>query len=511
MDEDGGFTRRGAVGGLIGALALTGMPAIGVAPAGGGAGRPFSWELLKAYALGLAAKPFRGVPRADPRAASVDYDAVGRIQFRPERALWGKAGDDFGVRFFPLSKYAAAPVAVSVVAAGRAAPLALGADAFAATGPAAPVVLPGVSGFRVMTSGGDSDWLAFQGASYFRSSGALDQYGLSARGLAIDTGTPSAEEFPAFTHFWLEHGPGMLTVYALLEGPSVAGAWRFVNRRGARGVVQEVSCVAGLRKAVDRIGFAPLTSMFWYGEGNRPAGSDWRPEIHDSDGLAMFTGAGERIWRPLNNPPRAITSSFADLSPQGFGLLQRDRNFDHYQDDGVFYDRRPSLWVEPVGDWGRGAVTLYEIPTRGETDDNVVAFWTPAGAAKAGARYALDYRLRWLGDDPTALAAAIVSDCWTGTAGRPGQPPIAGAVKIVADFKGPNLAGLTRDSGVTAAVDVSHGKVLHAAAYPVSGQKGRWRLMVDVLPNGTGSAEMRAYLRRGGGALSETLLRQIPA
>ena len=507
MDGDGAFTRRVAVGGLIAGAALAGAARAFGAPVE----RPFSWDLLKAYALGLAAKPFRGAPRSDPRAAVVDYDAVGRIQFRPERTQWGRAGDDFGVRFFPLSKYAAAPVAISIVEGGRAATLALGPDAFSTNGPAPPPVLPGVSGFRLMTRGGGSDWLAFQGASYFRSSGALDQYGLSARGLAIGTGTASPEEFPAFTHFWLEHGPGALTIYALLEGPSVAGAWRFVNRRGPKGVVQEVSCVAGLRRSVERIGFAPLTSMFWYGEGNRLHGSDWRPEIHDSDGLAMFTGAGERIWRPLNNPPRAITSSFADASPQGFGLLQRDRNFDHYQDDGVFYDRRPSLWVEPIGDWGRGAVTLYEIPTRGETDDNAVAFWTPAAPAKAGARYALDYRLRWLGDDPTALAAAIVSDCWTGTAGRPGQAPIAGAVKIVADFKGPNLAGLTRDSGVTAAVDVSHGEVLHAAAYPVSGQKARWRLMVDVLPNGTGSAEMRAYLRRGGGALSETLLRQIPA
>jgi glucans biosynthesis protein len=189
-----------------------------------------------------------------------------------------------------------------------------------------------------MNPGGQGDWLAFQGASYFRTAGPLDQYGLSARGLAIDTGLSKPEEFPRFTKFWLEQGPGdAITVYALLDSPSAAGAWRFVNRRTPAGIVQDVSMSLQLRNDVTRLGLAPLTSMFWYGEGQRDKAIDWRPEIHDSDGLAMTTGRGEQIWRPLNNPSRAILNSFADRDPKAFGLLQRDRNFDHYQDDGVFY------------------------------------------------------------------------------------------------------------------------------------------------------------------------------
>ena len=137
--------------------------------------------------------------------------------------------------------------------------------------------------------------------------------------------------------------------------------------------------------------------MFWYGENQPAAAGDWRPEIHDSDGLAIWSGAGERLWRPLADPPRVVTNAFADKNPRGFGLLQRDRAFDHYQDDGAFYDRRPSAWVEPIGDWGAGAVELVEIPTGDETSDNIVAFWTPAAPVKAGDALSYRYRLSWAG------------------------------------------------------------------------------------------------------------------
>ena len=343
-----------------------------------------------------------------------------------------------------------------------------------------------------------------------RSAGALDQYGLSARGLAVDTGLGHAEEFPRFSHFWLERGPGdALTIYALLDSPSVAGAWRFINRHTPAGIIQDVSFVATLRKDVERLGIAPLTSMFWYGEGSRDKAIDWRPEIHDSDGLAMLTGTGERIWRPLDNPAQPITNSFGDKDPKGFGLLQRDRNCDHYQDDGVFYEKRPSLWVEPLGPWGPGAVTLFELPTRGETDDNIVAFWTPAAPAKAGARYELQYRLHWAADDPTPMRVARAVDCWRGVAGRPGTEPIPDATRLVVDFTGPTLAGLDRSSGIEPIVSLSFGKPISSVAYPVVGATDRWRMIVDVGHKRGETTDLRAYLRRGGAALTETLLYQF--
>ena len=476
------------------------------------AGEPFSWERLCAQAKRIAHQPWREVKPTDG-AHAVDFDTVGQISYREDKTLWADH-DGFGVRFFPVNKAAPMPVSIYMVENGRARPFTFSPDLFTLTPDAKtgrkPTLLPGFGGFRVMNPGDVGDWLAYQGASYFRSAGALDQYGLSARGLAINTGIDGKEEFPVFTSFWLERGPGeAITIYALLEGESGAGAWRFVNRHSKVGVTQDVSLAFWLRRDVARIGFAPLTSMFWYGEGNRVQGIDWRPEIHDSDGLELWTGQGERLWRPLTNPRTPTINSFADKGPRGFGLLQRDRHFDHYQDDGAFYEKRPSLWVEPRGNWGAGAVMLYEIPTIREYEDNIVAFWTPAGAARAGRQYTMDYQLRWIAADPAEGPMARVVDCWTGIAGPPGTDPIPGAVRLVADFVGDTLDGLTRTSGVEPVVSVQQGKVIEAVTYPVVGMAKRWRLIVDVaMPHG-GSADLRAYLKRGGGALSETLLYQL--
>ena len=180
-----------------------------------------------------------------------------------------------------------------------------------------------------------------------------------------------------------------MTIYALLEGPSITGAYKFVLQRG-KGVLMDIECRLFLRRDVGRFGLAPLTSMYWYSETVKPTGIDWRPEVHDSDGLAMWNGAGERIWRPLNNPTQTRASSFSDNNPKGFGLLQRDRGFDHYQ-DGVYYEKRPSLWVEPLGAWGEGSVQLIEIPTDDEIHDNVLACWVPKAPATAGSSVALKY------------------------------------------------------------------------------------------------------------------------
>jgi glucans biosynthesis protein len=488
---------------LAGAASLTAtLPLPAAAP-----GQAFSWEALKQQALALARRPYVAPPPPPSGSSSVDYDAMINIAYKIEDTIWPDSATP--IRFFPLNRYAHTPVAISLVENGRARRFDFRRDLFSGA-ERLPADVAGFSGFRVMNPGGRGDWLAFQGASYFRSAGPLHQYGLSARGLAIDTGLGRPEEFPRFTHFWLERGPGdALTVYALLDSPSAAGAWRFVNRRSPTAFTQEVSLVLSLRKDVERLGFAPLTSMFWYGEGSRDKAVDWRPEIHDSDGLAVLTGAGERLWRPLNNPPRPTTNSFIDRDPKGFGLLQRDRNFDHYQDEGVYYDKRPSLWVEPQGSWGPGAVTLFEIPTRGETDDNIVAFWVPAAPAKAGNRYTLDYRLHWVGSEPRPAAVARAVDCWRGVAGRPGTEPLANATRLVADFAGPNLAGLDRSSGVEAVVSLSAGQPISSVAYPVVGAENRWRMIVDVPHKSGETTDLRAYLKRKDAALTETLLYQF--
>ena len=479
-----------------------------------GPAEPFSFEALGRRAQGLARQPYRIRSGPAPeRIHAVDYDAFGKIAYRSSAALWGAAPGDQGVRFFPMGRPSPRPVAMHVVSQGQARPVLYSPRLFdIPTG--SPVLAlgdqAGFGGFRVMNADHATDWLAFLGASYFRAADPFNQYGLSARGLAIDSATPKPEEFPEFTAFWIEQAAGgQLVVYALLEGPSVAGAYRFVNSRSPKGLVQETSVQLYFRSAVERLGLAPLTSMYWYGESDRPALSDWRPQIHDSDGLAIWTGAGERIWRPLANPARVSSNAFQDKGPRGFGLMQRDRRFADYQDDGVFYERRPSVWVEPVGDWGAGSVQLVEIPTTRETDDNIVAFWTPAQPVRAGGSLAYGYRLYWTDQEPAPVGVARVIATRSGQGGRPGWPSPPGRRRFAVDFAGGALEALTARGAAEPVVSSSRGQPQEVAAYPVVGQHA-WRLIFDIDVDPAAPPDLRAYLRRGGEALTETWIYQPP-
>ncbi|HKR87417.1 MAG TPA: glucan biosynthesis protein D [Phenylobacterium sp.] len=510
MDVD----RRWTLSAILAALApATGSWAAGAAWPGEaplGPAQPFSFEELKARARSLAAQPHRPAPApAAELLRAIDYDAFGRVTYKPQATLWRGAD---GVRLFPLASGSSAPVAIHVVSGGQARPVLHAASLFDMPADSPVRRLgdqAGFGGFRLMNADDRTDWAAWLRASYWRSADPFNQYGLSARGLAIDTATASPEEFPVFTSFWIEHPPaGGPIVYALLDGPSVAGAYRIGHERGPGGLKQRITAQLNFRKAVARLGLAPLTSMYWYGQSERTPADDWRPQIHDSDGLAIWTGAGERIWRPLHNPPRVTTSTFLDRRPRGYGLMQRDRNFADYQDDGVFYEKRPSAWVEPLGDWGAGSVQLVEIPTKRETEDNIVAFWTPARTVGRGTRLDVDYRLHWSDQEPAAPGVARVTATRFGQGGRPGEPVQAGRRKFVVDFAGATLAGLERGDAEPV-VSASRGAAVAAAAYPVVGQTG-WRLMfdIDIAP---GVTDLRAYLRKGESALTETWIYQVAA
>ncbi|MBX6323273.1 MAG: glucan biosynthesis protein D, partial [Rhodospirillaceae bacterium] len=353
-------------------------------------------------------------------------------------------------------------------------------------------------------------WVSFLGASYFRAKGELGQVGLSARGIAIAPGAGGPEEFPDFLAFWFAPAPtdaDPLTVYALLDGPSLAGAYRFLLRR-TKGVVMDIEKTLFLRRPVERLGLAPLTTMYWYSETVKRAAIDWRPEVHDSDGLALWTGAGEHIWRPLNNPAHPTISSFVDERPRGFGLLQRDRVFDHYL-DGVRYDRRPSAWVEPLDDWGRGAVQLVELPTDDEIHDNVVAYWLPEQPTAAGQRIALRYRLHWLADEPYPSPLARCVATRLGRGGQPGRPRPEGVRKFMVEFLGGPLADLPYGTKPEAVLWASRGTFSYVFTEAVPDDvPGHWRAQFDLTVAGSDPVEMRLYLRAGDKALSETWLYQ---
>lgn len=475
----------------------------------------FSFERLSAMARALAESPYQPPPTVQAAALDrIDYDLIQQIRFRPEKALWAGTDSPFKVQFFHLHSGVRQPVRIFVVENGQERELAYSPDTFDYGRTGLQSELPanlGFAGFRVMNPDGKTDWLAFQGASYFRTAGAQNQYGLSARGIAIDTALPGRqEEFPLFTAFWLERpasGSDTLRIHALLEGPSLTGAYRFDCRQG-NGQVMAVRAELFPRTAIERLGVAPLTSMFWYGENNRYDAIDWRPEVHDSDGLALWTGSGERIWRPLINPRRVETSSFVDHSPRGFGLLQRDRAFDHYQDDSAFYEKRPSLWVEPLGDWGEGAVQLVEIPTDDEIHDNIVAYWVPARPVAGGERLRFDYRLHWLAGEPYPSAAVgRVVATRIGRGGVPGQPHsrAPSLYKFAIDFTGGPLAALAQRYDVEMVVTASRGEIVNPYALKVVGTEN-WRGVFDIdLPDNE-LVELRAYLRLDGRPLTETWL-----
>ena len=379
----------------------------------------------------------------------------------------------------------------------------------------------GYAGLRLHTAlnqpGYKDELVVFQGASYFRALGAGQRYGLSARGLAIDTVGAAAEEFPRFSTFWLQQpapGARSVVVLALLESARATGAYRFDITPG-RETVTEVRARLYLRPgtaAPATLGLAPLTSMFLFGE-NQPQAADFRPEVHDSDGLLIAGGDGEWIWRPLQNPQRPLVSSFAQRSPRGFGLMQRDRRFDAYEDTEAHYERRPSAWVEPIGDWGAGRVELVQLPTPDETHDNVVAYWVPERLPAPGQALEFAYRLRWQGDAPTGPPGAWVRQTRTG---RSYAALAAGEQQFIVDFSGPALATLAADADVQPVVSSSdNGALTEVNAWRHTGADpslAGWRLSLRVrVRDPARPVELRAFLRTATHTLSETWSHLIPA
>lgn len=481
---------------------------------------PFSFDSLKAMAKRIAGEPYSGPARPSPDIVSkINYEAWGKIKFDMDHALFADGPGRFPVSFFHLGMFFPKAVEMYVADAGNARQIIYDQSYFDMPPDSIAKSLPrgaGFAGLRVQESRDGlldwrkNDWVAFLGADYFRAIGELRQYGLSARAVALDVAVEGKpEEFPDFTKFYIDRAAtaNSLTIYALLEGPSIVGAYRFVLTR-SKSVTMDIDQTLFLRSDIARFGLAPLTSMYWFSETKKVTGIDWRPEVHDSDGLALWMGTGERAWRPLNNPPRIITSSFVDENPRGFGLLQRDRCFDHYQ-DGVYYDRRPSLWVEPKGVWGKGAVQLVEIPTGDEIHDNIVAMWVPEKTAPAGSEVSLSYRLYWAADEPfpTELARCVATRL--GNGGQPGLPRPQGVRKFMVEFKGPPLEALPFGVKPEPVLWASRGAFSYIFTEAVPDDvPGHWRAQFDLTVTGAEPVEMRLFLRAGEKTLSETWLYQ---
>ena len=441
--------------------------------------------------------------------ADLGYDAYRGIRFRRDADPWGALGR-FGLDLLPPGMLFTDPVRINLIENGvpRNLPFDPAAFDFDSNGfppdaAKAPAGQMGWSGFRlrtVLNRPGVLDELAvFQGASYFRVIGQGNLYGLSARGLALDTGLPGGEEFPAFREFWITtpaEDADEIRVLALLDSPSVAGAFEFVLRPGRDTVVAtRVALIP--RRPLDGAGIAPLTSMFWFGPGDRGSFDDYRPAVHDSDGLQMTTGTGAHLWRALSNPEALQISAFADRDPRGFGLMQRTRRFEDFQDAEAGYERRPSCWVAPQGDWGQGAVVLVEIPVENEFHDNIVSFWRPGEPLAPGVRHDFAYDLAFgMSPGPADPVARVVGS----RSGRSVNAKDARSVFI--DFE---LAPFVDLPDPTPVVTTSAGTIRHPYVKRLP-ERGVMRLAFEFSPERADLAELSARLDAGRITISETWL-----
>ncbi|MDD2767493.1 MAG: glucan biosynthesis protein G [Methylococcus sp.] len=481
--------------------------------------KPFGFEVVEQRARELATQPYvrddGGVPESLER---LDYDQYRDIRFKVDRALWRDEGLPFQVQLFHRGFMFKDRVMVNVVNNGEATRLAYSSELFDFGNNPPPGPLDAALGFAgvrfhypLRRNEVFDEVSVFLGASYFRAVGLGQTYGLSARGLAVDTGLTKAEEFPIFREFWIEKptaGASELVVYALMDSPSITGAYRFVVRPGLD-TAMDVSHHLYFRRKVERLGIAPLTSMFFHGENTDRFADDFRPEVHDSDGLLISRSNGEWIWRPLNNPRHLRISVFRDERLTGFGVLQRDRHFDHYQDLEANYHRRPTSWVEAVGDWGPGAVYLIEIPSDAEKYDNIVAFWVPDQPTDAGKEMNFSYRLHLTSDELMAPRSGKVQATRIGAGGTNAQD--AGRRKFVVDFASETLKLYGEDAKIEADVGTSSGAIRDAVVHKNT-ETGAWRLSFELEPEkDKDPVELRAVLRAGKDVLTETWLYQWSA
>lgn len=472
---------------------------------------PFGFGAVDALARDLADRPFAEPDRRLPAAlAALDYDTYRQLGFHDDRALWADQPLPFRAQFFHRGGLFPEKVEVFEVADGAARPVAYDPHMFRyGRGPLSDLVALddpnlGFAGVRLLYPLNRADKFdevtAFLGASYFRAVAKGGVYGASARGLAIGAGE-AGEEFPRFRSFWLvrpDRGDTSLVVYALMDSASLTGAYQFTITPG-EATFTDVRARLHPRTEVARVGFAPLTSMFLFDPQTAGRFDDFRPRVHDSDGLAMANGAGERLWRPLSNPQGELQASgFQDAGPRGFGLFQRAKGFSAYRDLEARYDLRPSLWVEPQAHWGEGEVRLVEIPALSEAVDNIVAEWRPDGVLRPGRPQALDYRLRW-GPEPSAADLAQAA-LW-----REGRGDDGGWRRVMIEFEGAPAAVALRPE-----VRAGSRPVRNVVAEP-NPVTGGWRLAFEFAPGEAREVELRARLLDESAPRSEVWTRRWTA
>ncbi|MFY8326505.1 glucan biosynthesis protein [Pseudoalteromonas sp. ZZD1] len=479
------------------------------------------FDVISARAKQLAANEY--IPPQDiaiEALQSINYQDYRAIRFRQEQAIW-KGESLYEVQLFHPGFLYKNPVTINTVnsdAHVKSVPFKTDFYRYDAT--AAPLEQEitaalgntqlGHAGFRVHFPLNNTQYkdevAVFQGASYFRLVGPDQVYGISARGLAIDTALSSGEEFPVFKEFWLVKPKAEdtnIVIYALLDSPSVAGAYRFeISPSTQTEITTQMQIFA--RKDIKKLGVAPLTSMFYHGENSTKFFDDYRPEVHDSDGLLIQSTDNQWVWRALNNPQQLSVTAFSYTNPKGFGLAQRDREFNNYLDTEAHYHARPSFWVKPIGDWGKGHVELVEIPTDTETNDNIVSYWVPEKQLKAGESMSFNYSLETFNSTVAEQSKASVLRTRIGSAALPGEqnPPPKSHRQFTVDFTGENINQLSADLILQANLELSSGTVSDKTVHQLPNNQG-WRVAFKIAPEGDKPVDMRLSLKLRDKEISE--------
>lgn len=494
---------------------LMGVPL--VAPAAS-----FSFQHVIARAKQLADQPYQRPPAIPKYLRKLGYGTYEQIKLKPKHWFWSADHSRFRVGPVSAGYVYDHPITLHVVNESGVHTIPYARDAFSYPTKKLRERIPanlGYAGFQIGYAFGPKhtrrrSFLVFLGASYFRGIGDNEVYGTSARGVAIDTGLATGEQFPRFTNYWLVRPPpdaDAMKFYALLNGKSLTGAYRFVVYPGKRTHVR-VKAVLFTRRAVRRLGMAPLTSMFLYGTNTRQPADNWRPQVHDSDGLLIHNGTGEWLWHPLRDPRVLRTDYFACQGLKGFGLLQRGTHFSGYQSLSAQYNKRPSVWVKPDGNWGTGHVVLLELPSASNNNDNVDAFWVPSGEPSRGTRLTFAYTLRFGG--PGVAGEGMGHAAWTRIGATDGSNTTGNAphtYHIVVEFSGGSLGALSPNADVLAKVTAEDGTTVKAQYVQYVPPLHQWRLNIIARPAGTGRGlRLRAYLHDGKRALTETWTYQLP-
>lgn len=484
-------------------------PAIGaeVPPAAGGQSpHPFDFNVVVDKARALAKTPHVAPPSLPAPFASLTYEQYAAIKAKPGTAIWIDDKVGFAIELLPRGYLFATPVALNIVENGMASPVSFDASRFDFGKLAVPSPAPdlGFSGFRVLharSNKGFVETAMFQGASFFRSLANGQNFGMTARALSIRTADPKGEEIPAFREVWIERpspASEVLVINALVHSESMTGAYRFTMRPGDITII-DTECTLFARSPADFYGLGCTTAMFLFGPIKRQNVDDIREGVYDVSGLQILNGNGEWLWRPVSNPDTLQISAFVDANPKGFGLLQRERNFAQLQDDDQHWELRPSLWIEPINDWGEGSVSLVEIPTDTETNDNVICFWRPKAVLQPGAEAAFSYRQFWCWTPPDRPTLAVVTNTRGGRGSNPKRR------RFVVEFTADMFGDAQQANDIQPMLSTSVGNIV--SVRPVlSRERKTYRVQFELDFASETLAELRLVLQAAGKPVSETWL-----